>query len=92
MQINLNELNHIKDISEIENIEIILPTTLSDKIINRYYMIFEIDSLDCLVCFVLIKLKDKHYIIIIEDEEGFGFSVDISEKMFYEMLEVCKNG
>lgn len=89
MEINLNELKHLKDMSEIENIEkieIILPATVNDKIINKYYMIFEIDSLDCLVCFMLTKFKNEYSITVIEDEEGFGNEIDISKNMFYEIL------
>jgi hypothetical protein len=94
MQINLSELKHLKNISEIENIkkiEIILPTNVNDEITNKYYMIFEIDSLNDLVCFTLTRFKSKsrtvdYWITVVTDEDGTGLELDISKKLWYEIL------
>lgn len=92
MEIYLNELKHLKSFEEIESIdkiEIILPTTVNDKIINKYYMIFDIEALNDVVCFMLTRFYSKNVeysITVITDEEGLGDEIDISKELFYEIL------
>lgn len=103
MEIYLSELKHLKsDIEDIDNIEIILPSEMTDKIINKYYTVFEntndsedfIESLPDIICFTITRFYSKtvdYWITVITDEDGTGVELDISKELFYEILRRMKN-
>jgi hypothetical protein len=99
MQIYDYEFKNVKNLDDISNLEIIISHKFTDKIINKYYNVFEkikdsedfIESIPDIICFMLTRFKNEYIITNVLDEDGIGHQIDIDKNLFDEILNIVIN-